>query len=71
LSSILKLNNNSFILCGKGILIYCEYNNKNNEFMKISKKIDIGKTFINLITKINDNTFAIVKNDITLQIYNI
>ena len=71
LSSILKLNNNSFILCGKGILIYCEYNNKNNEFMKISKQIDIGKTFINLITKINDNTFAIVKNDITLQIYNI
>ena len=40
-------------------------------FMKISKQIDIGKTFINLITKINDNTFAIVKNDITLQIYNI
>jgi hypothetical protein len=71
LSSILKLNNNNFILCGKGVLIYCKYNNNNNEFIKIAKQIDVGKTFINLITKINNNTFAIVKNDITLQIINI
>ncbi len=68
--TILKLNDNNIILFGKGINII-EFDKKNNNIVHICQLNNTSKTFKFSGKKINDNTFAIITNNITIQINNI